>query len=341
MDKIPTKIRFLEVINILKETDKDHPLSIDEIIIKLKNRFEPKTATPLFFEKRAIKDDIDILIDDGMIIDSFVGEHGKKLYYCEYKTFDIYELRLLIDAVTSAKFITKKDTKALVDKIKGLTSRNLIGKFQSTIHVDDLVKSNNAELKDYINTIHSAISNKRKLRFQYGNYKLNTDNGNYNAKKEFMLHHNGDYYSVLPYGVVWNNDFYYLVCFDEIKNANINYRIDRMRNVVAMEDTYKSSDFDLTKYLKSCFNMYPGDVDVIKIQFKNQLLNAVIDKLGTGDDVSFIRVNENFFQVRFHGSVNEGLLRWVLMWGADAKVIEPIKLIEMVKEQIKVMNILY
>jgi predicted DNA-binding transcriptional regulator YafY len=323
MEKVSTKTRLLEVMRILKnETDEENPLSIAEIIFKLENAFNIKSGGEICFEKKAIKDDIDALIDSGASIDFVTGEKGKKSYYMTGNPFGIFELRILIDAVTSAKFLTNEDTKILIKKIKSLTSESLRPKLQNTIHVDEMVKSDSKDLKDHINTLHSAILNNNKVAFRYGNY---------NVRKEFVLHRSGEYYCVVPYSVVWNNDFYYLVCFDENKDSYINYRIDRMREVMETEEKSRKDDFKIAVYLSKCFNMYPGQEDVVKIQFRNGLINAVIDKLGK--NVTVWKVDDEFFQARFHAAINEGLLRWVLMWGEDAKDIEPSELIDMVKSQ--------
>jgi len=95
------------------------------------------------------------------------------------------------------------------------------------------------------------------------------------------LHNSGRFYTVIPHELVWNNDFYYLVCYDESKENIVNYRVDRMVNVRIEEQEFIKKAFNITEHLKHCFNMYPGEVDVVEIQFKNKLINAVIDKFGT------------------------------------------------------------
>lgn len=330
MSDITTKQRIIKLIEIFKkETDVDHKLSIDELMSKLKKEFECTSGGEFNIDKKAIKYDIDELNDSGLLIGEAKGPKGKKFYYCAEQSFGIYELRILIDAISSARFLTKVETKSLINKIKGLTSIGLAHKLESTLHIDDMVKSENKDLKIYLDIIHTAISVSKKVNFQYGNFKVN---------KLFVLHHDGDYYKVIPYALVWSNDFYYLVCFDEKKNKIINYRVDRMVNVMQLDEKFIKEDFAIGEHLKHCFNMYPGEVDVVEIQLNNGLVNAVIDKLGK--DV-IISSNGNTFKIRFHAAINEGLLRWILMWGADAKVIMPNKLVEMIKNEIVEMDSLY
>lgn len=216
--------------------------------------------------------------------------------------FEIYELRLLIDAVSSARFITKNETEKIIEKLKTLTSRGLSKKLENRIHLGDMVKSENGKIKYYLDTLHSAISENKKVSFQYGNYNVN---------KEFIIHGNGELYMVQPYALVWNNDFYYLVAFDERKKSIVHFRVDRMVSVSIEDEIFKKPEFDIAKHLKQSFNMYPGKEDFIEIQFKNKLINAVIDRFGV--NMSSWKANDESFIISFKAAINEGLLRWILM----------------------------
>ena len=329
---ISVKRRVIKIIEIFeKETDESHMLSITELIKKLEEKFQSGAAGAVFsILKNAIKDDLKEIEAAGFSIDYETGFKGTKLYYHSERIFETYELRLLIDAVSSARFITKEETEKIIDKIKSLTSIELAKKLHNRIHLDDMVKSENNPLKYYLDAIHEAISENKKVSFQYGNFTVD---------KKFVLHHAGKDYLKNPYALVWSNDFYYLVCIDEKDKKIINYRVDRMVNVKKSEQPFKKYEFDIAEHLKRCFNMYPGAVDVIDIQFKNKLINAVIDKLGK--NMNSRKVDDETFKVRFHAAINEGLLRWVLTWGADAKVLGPERLIQMMRNESEKMNNIY
>ena len=328
---ISVKQRVIKIIEIFeKETDEFNEISIDGLIKKLKDKFQSGPPCNFSVEKRAIKEDLKEIEAAGFSINKDIGSNGTKLYYHHERKFEIYELRLLIDAVSSAKFITKKETEKIICKLKSLTSNGLSKKLDNRIHLDDMVKSNNNLLKLYLDEIHDAISQTKKISFQYGNFT--TD-------KEFVLHHNGDYYLKNPYALVWSNDFYYLVCRDDKDSRVINYRVDRMVAVKKTDLGYKKEQFDIAAHLNGCFNMYPGAVEAIEIKFKNKLINAVIDKLGK--DMNSHKIDDYTFKVRFHAAINEGLLRWILMWGADAKVLQPESLILMMKNESEKMNNIY
>lgn len=333
MGDISAKERVIKLMGILScETDEFNKLAMDDLIKKLEIEFEGKTAGKFSVEKKAIYDDLKQIEDSGFSISKFADLNlkGKIFYYHHERLFEIYELRLLIDAVSSARFITKDETEKIIEKLKTLTSSGLASKLKGEIHIDKMVKSENTKLKYYLDVIHSAILENKKVSFQYGNYNVN---------KEFVLRHDGGYYIVNPYGLVWSNDFYYLVCYDEKKKVIVNYRVDRMQSVSMEDEKFQEVNFDIDEHLKSCFNMYPGEVDVVEIQFKKELINAVIDKLGKDMNVS--KIDDCTFKVRFPAAINEGLLRWVLMWGADAKVLKPNKLIEMLKNESEKMNSIY
>jgi len=328
---ISAKQRVIKIIEILEnETDEFNEISIDGLIEKLKEKFQSRSTCKFSIEKRAIKEDIKEIESSGFSINKDIGLNGTKLYYRHERKFEIYELRLLIDAVSSARFITKKETEKINCKLKSLTSIGLAKKLNNRIHLDDMVKSENNLLKLYLDEMYTAISQNKKISFQYGNFTVD---------KEFVLHHNGEYYLKNPYALVWSNDFYYLVCIDEKDNKVINYRVDRMVNVKITDYFYKKEKFDIASHLNGCFNMYPGVVEAIEIQFKNKLINAVIDKLGK--NMNSRKIDEETFKVRFHAAVNEGLLRWILMWGSDAKVLQPGRLIRMMKDEIQKTNNIY
>ena len=306
-----------------KLSDDIKKLSVYDIIDRLKEIYGGGYKV----DNRTIRNDINNLINSGIQIDEYTDSIGKKLYsYVE--DFNLYEIRLLLDAVYSSKSITNTERKKLLNKINKLTKKEV---YDSKLHVPQLEVSESNSLKYYLDKIHRAIFDSSTLKFQYGNY--NTD-------KKFELHNFGSYYFVEPYNLVWSNDFYYLVAFDKSRNKFINYRVDRMRDVEIQNVKYKIDDeFNINSYLKSCFNMYPGEIKKIKIKFKNKLINAIIDRFGK--EVNIVHKNDSFFTIEFEAAVNEGLVRWILNWGADAEVLSPKTLILKLIKEIDSMDDLY
>lgn len=330
--KIGTKERLVKMMEILKkETNEENMLSIDEIIERLREEFYEIYPSGYEVDRRTIKTDIERLKKINFYIEVVTGKYGKKLYYYAGEVFEMYEIRILLDAVYSARSITNKERENLLEKIKSLTSKSNSKVYDSKLYIPQMVISENKLLKYYLNEIHDTIYCHKKLKFQYGSYDIS---------KNFNLHHDGDYYIVQPYNLVWHNDFYYLIAYDEHKKTIVNYRVDRMRAVEAMEDKFKiDKTIDVVGYLNSCFNMFPGKVETIEIKFVNKLINAIIDRFGK--KVNIIDKDDDFFIIRIEAAINEGLVRWVLNWGGDAEIISPANLKHILKYEIVKMSKLY
>lgn len=253
-----------------------------------------------------------------------------KFYSHQYRLFELYELRMLIDAVASARFITKDETKQLIRKIKKLTSIHHAKKLHNEILIDSSVKSESKLVRLAINDLHEAISERKIVTFQYGRYNLN---------KEFVLSHNGGQYRVKPLALTWVNDFYYLIAYYFAKEEIRHYRIDRLRNVNITEEQFAYEPFDVSKYVSSTFHMYAGSEEWIKIRFHNDLINVIIDKFGRDADIR--KLDENHFVLSAKAIVSDGLVKWLLNWGNQAKVLSPSSLIDQVTNEIKNMMAVY
>lgn len=330
--KIGTKERLVKMMEIFKnETNKENILSIDDIIERLREEFYEIYPYVYEVDRRTIKTDIERLQKSNYYIEETTGKYGKKFYYYVGEVFETYEIRILLDAVYSARSITNKERSNLLEKIRSLTSKSKSKVYDSKLYIPQMVISENKLLKYYLNEIHDAIHCHKKLKFQYGSY---------DTRKNFNFHHDGDYYIVQPYNLVWCNDFYYLIAYDEQKKILVNYRVDRMRTVQALEDRFKiNKTIDVVEYLNSCFNMFPGNVETIEIKFVNKLINAIIDRFGK--KVNIIDRDDKFFIIRIDAAINEGLIRWILNWGSDAEIIYPISLKNMLKHEIVKMSKLY
>ncbi len=311
--------RIMEIKDILlKNTDENHELSLLDIINQLKISF----GSDYHVTKNTVKNAIEELRNCNINIEKNVVENNKVVYRYQDRKFEIHELRMLVDAVSSARFITPEESTQLIEKIKSLTSTHLAKKLHNQITVDPSVKAQNEQVRYHIDNIHTSISKKRRITFQYGNYNIN---------KKFVLRHHGKIYDVIPLGLVWYNDYYYLVAQEVKDNAIKHFRVDRMRKVLISEDTFIPLDFDITNHMKKVFLMYPGGNENVEIHFQNQLVNVVIDRFGK--DVVIRQVDDYSFSIKVNAAISEGLIRWILTWGSDAKVISPKFLADKVKEE--------
>ncbi|PFG06055.1 WYL domain-containing protein [Bacillus sp. es.034] len=328
MTRIDNKVRLLKLMSILKdETDEDHELNLDDII----HRFKQAYGSDLKLNKNSLKDDLDHLIRHGFDVTINQEKDGLPKYYShQYRLFELYELRMLMDAVVSAKFISKKETRQLTGKIKQLTSKQQGRKLHNEIQIDSSIKSESPFIRRTIHDIHEAIAERRLITFQYGRYDVN---------KQFNLSHEGRLYKVKPYALAWANDFYYLIAYyfeaDEIRH----YRVDRLRNVEVLSETYPYEGFDVSKYVQSTFQMFAGDEEWIKIKFHNNLINVMIDKFGKNVHVQ--RHGEDHFILSTKARVSTGLVNWIFTFGSQAEVISPPSLVETVKAEVNKLYTLY
>lgn len=324
--KVSNKRRLLTLQRIFKEyTDDQSGLSIYEIMNYLKEYL----GSDCSITQKSLTDDIKELHDSGFVIEVETDQFGKKFYSHRHRIFNIYELRMMMDAICSARFVSEKESAQLIDKIKGLTSKQMAARLQNQIFLDDRIKAHNEHVKYHIDIIHTAIAEKKVITFQYGRYNLD---------KEFILSHDGAEYYLEPYALVWNQDYYYLIGKYDGKEVR-HYRLDRIKNISLQEQLFENIGFKVSTYLKKTFKMYAGKETEIEMLFRNTLVNVVLDHFGL--EIELEKYDTNWFKVRFTAANSDGLIRWILTWGQDAKVLSPQSIVEKIKEEAHFMRELY
>ncbi len=324
---VENNARLMTVRRILfEETDENnHYLSLFDLIERLKSIFPEAT-----FDKRTIKGDIDLLdaMDFEIIRDK--GRHGKILYSHQNRIFETYQLRLIIDAILSARFITDNEKNNLIEKLKRLTSKYIAKSLPNPVVFSQSANMDYELVKLNIDYIHRAIFEQKLLTYQYGKYNVN---------KQFEFNRDGAIYHVEPYGLIWQNDFYYLIA-RYLDNGELrHYRLDRIRNISIGEETFIKQPFDLHSYINQSFHMFAGEEIRIKIQFHIDLVNVVLDRFG--HDVDIRAVDDDSFLLTTKAKLSDGLINWILTWGNKAKVLAPEHLVESVHHKIKMMLEVY
>jgi len=317
---IDNRLRLLALLDILtRKTDEDTKLSLSEFQAELVQRFGLDHRVT----RDSIQRDLETFQAAGWHISSVSKRGYPTLYGLEQRTFDLYELRVLIDAVASSRFLTAEDSKHLIDKLRSLTSDNQAKKLVNNLFVDH-PKTTNPAVKLYIGQLHEAISERFRISFQYRKYNL---------QRQFQLHRDGFLYHANPYALVWNNDYYYyLIAKQDGMETLKTFRVDRLYNISFLPETFPMPDFNVSKYVDQTFNMYPGEVNTVRVQFNNGLLNVVMDRFGQGGSM-FVQDAGSFIVVT-QAAISEGLVRWLLTWGSDAKVLSPASLVERMKIEI-------
>lgn len=321
--------RFLSIIAYLWENSSQYsPKTIEDIQAHLE-------MLDIEVGKKALRNDLQFLTSDESIIKVETTQHGRnqfKYYWIQNRLIKIHEVRYLMDAISSARFISEKETKELIEKLKKLISVE-----EARLIEDQLVYSSSKiaspQFSETVQTIHQAISEKRTIHFNYGRYSIN---------KTFVLSggSNPKSYMINPYGVIWNEEKYYLIGFHRIEKEIRHFRIDRIRNIEILEENFViEPGFNLYKYRSKLMNMYTGEDSTIEVIFKNSLLNVVIDRFGLSADIK--PIDDEHFRLITNVKVSKGLVNWLLSWGADAEVVYPKNLKDEMKNEAKRLYLLY
>lgn len=311
--------RLLKLKEILfNETDGVNYLDMDELISKLEAFSEDK------YDKRTIKSDMDSLEAADFEIQTTTGKYGKILYSHQARLFETYQLRLIIDAILSARFITTNEKQNLIEKVKQLTSKHIAKTFPGPVMFSQSSNDDYERVKYNIDHVHRAISEKKVLTYRYGRYNVN---------KKFEFGRNGVLYYVEPYALIWQNDNYYLIGRFQENDEMRHYRLDRIREISISEESFVKREFHLQEYVNQSFMMFAGEEIRIKIRFDNELINVVLDRFGLEADIR--KDGDNHFVLSSKAKLSDGLVNWILTWGGQAKVISPDHLVDRVKKEIE------
>ena len=302
------KLRLLTLARILYErTDEEHDLTTPEILEILEKDYNLPT------HRTTIAGDVEILQEFGMDIQTV---RSKQTHYnLLSREFDNAELKLLIDAVASSKFISKKKSELLTQKIAGLSGQNKAQELRRNISVERRIKSDNEKVLFIIDAINEAINKGKKIRFQYFEY---------NFKKERKLRYDGYFYQITPYRLVWNGDYYYVVGrVDKYENLS-SYRIDRMASTpdILDEDALPlPKNFDMDHYLNTMYHMFSTERKHVELICSNDVMDAVIDRFG--EDVETYAFDMEHFRADVEVAVNSLFYMWIFGFRGKVSIKEP------------------
>ena len=296
--------RILEML--MKESDDTHGLSVNDIISRL-SEFGIKA------ERKGIYDDFAVLGDLGFPV--MMLSTRPPQYTLENRIFELAELKLLVDAVESSKFITTKKSREIISKLESFAGAHRSRELSRQVYVEDRVKTqNNASLYS-IDAIHEAINEKRKLSFKYFYYDID---------KNKVLKNGGEPYTVTPLALLWNDENYYFVALDEKADAIKNFRVDKMQSTKILAETAKNdtrvSNFNPADYSRKIFGMYGGKEELVTLECKQNLAGVMIDRFGT--EPTFIKTDFGFkFTIRL--LVSPTFFAWALGFGSDLRILSP------------------
>lgn len=309
------RLKILYLYKILTEhTDEDHPMSILDIIAELEQY-------GISAGRKALYEDIEALKLYGVDIVDTRGRHAD--YRVVSREFELPELKLLADAVSSSKFLSESKSVELVDKISQLCSAYQARQLRRQVYVSGRAKGLNEQIYLNIDAIHRAISENRQISFRYFSYDIN-------MRKVYR----DDRRICTPYTLVMDDEKYYLVGYYEKRQAVTNFRVDRMENVT-VEKTRAvphEDDFDLADYVSSSFSMFAGKTTTVKLRMDNDLVNVVLDRFGK--DTRLIPDGDRHFTLRVKVKPEAPFFGWLFQFGGRITILSPDSVIEKYRSMI-------
>ncbi|MBR3397203.1 MAG: WYL domain-containing protein [Lachnospiraceae bacterium] len=321
------KLKMLYLTKIFsEETDEQHGLEMPEIILRLESygvNADRKTLYMDFEELRHFGLDI---------ISEKSGRNT--FYYLASRDFELPELKLLVDSVQSAKFITDKKSNELIKKLESLVSKYEAKQLQRQVVISGRIKAMNESIYYNVDKLHEAISADRQIRFLY--YR-------WNIKKEMELRKNGAKYAVSPWGLMWDDENYYLVGYDSEDLKIKHYRVDKMLKIDVVQEKREGKEafrqFDMPKYSKSLFGMFGGEERTVALLIRKDLVGVAIDRFGK--DIAIIPYDEEHFKTMVNVAVSPQFFGWVMSFGTGIRVISPEDVVEKLKEEIRQLSEVY
>lgn len=302
------KLKLLYIVEILeKESDEEHPMSTQELINRLAE-FDIKA------ERKAIYNDMECLCDFGYDIINIPGKNGG--YYLGNRRFSLPELKLLVDAVQSSKFITVKKSRELISKLSDMVSRYDSIHLNRQVDVFNRVKTMNESIYYNIDHLHKAMNNNHEITFKYFDLDY---------KKEKVLRHGGKTYRVSPWSLCWDDENYYLISYDEELSAIRHFRVDKMTDIREANEMRKGKEvfgeFDRADYSKQVFGMFSGRAEPVVLRCRKNLAHILFDRFGT--DLSMREADNDYFETTVKVVASPPFFSWVFQFGGEVSIESP------------------
>lgn len=300
------KQRLLRLLRYLYEnTDEEHPVKTPELV----EIFSDQNAHA---KRKTLQDDIRILEGEGYDIETIKSYYYA--YYMRTREFELPELKLLIDAVSSSRFITKDKSDELIEKLSRLSSKYQAEKLVRHIYTANRLKPGNENIYYIVDQITDAINEEKKVGFKYFDYT---------PEKEKILRRDGEEYLVSPYGLLWDDNHYYMVGYFDHKESITTFRVDRI-SVLGIKDepaVPRPDDFDINTYAQERVNMFTGETQEVLLQCDNDMMKSIIDQFG--EDVETQIVDNSRFRVKVQVNVSQTFYAWVFQFNGKIRIYGP------------------
>ncbi len=303
------KLRTLYLMDIMLErTDDTHILNASQLCEILEREYAIST------DRRTIYAELDILERYGLDVQQKKGRNPG--YYIGAREFELPELKLLVDAVQSSKFITESKSRELIRKLEKLCCRTDAAILAKQVFIVNRLKAENETIYYNVDYVHSAICENREISFQYAEWTM---------QKKFHLKKDGARYVVSPWALTWDDENYYLVAYDDAVGQIRHYRVDKMQHTQILETERRGEEtfrnFDLAEFAKKTFGMYGGHDETVALVCEKHFAGIMIDRFG--HDVWLVPVDEEHFRVRVLVSVSPQFFGWLTGIGPGVQIEEP------------------
>ena len=315
------KLKMLYLVQLFsRETDDTHKLTMPEIITKL-------AAEGVNADRKTLYQDFDELRRFGFDIIS--EKDGRNFYYyLGSRDFELPELKLLVDSVQSAKFITDKKSDQLIKKLESLVSKYEGSQLHRQVIISGRVKTMNESIYYNVDKIHAAIGEDRQIRFKYFDWNL---------KKEMEPRYDGKWYRLSPWALMWDDEKYYLVAYDSKHETIIHYRVDKMTQIGILDEKREGHEafrkFNIAHYTNTLFGMFAGDETKVTIEAENRLVSVFIDRFGK--DIIIAPIDGDHFRTTVTVAVSKQFFGWIMAIDGDVKVVAPDSVVKQIRAEIE------
>ncbi len=304
------KLKLLYILKILTEkTDENHCMSAQEIIAEL-------SAYDISAERKSIYDDMERLIYFGYDI-VYVKARSGGGYYLAGREFELPELKLLVDAVQSSRFITQKKSRELISKIEKLAGPYEGKQLQRQVFVAGRVKTENESIYYNVDRIHKAIQDNVPITFTYLAW---------NVKKELVPRREGKKYHVSPWALTWQDENYYLIAYDDEDERIKHFRVDKMSRIMELAKESRKGmeafkEFDVAEYTNKTFGMFGGEQEIVSLRFPEDMIGIVLDRFGK--DIDIRKMSDGIVSVRIKAAVSGQFYGWLTGLGKRVCILGP------------------
>ncbi len=309
------KLKIFYILDYLeRNSHENNPIKASELIAMLDRQHN------ISCDRKTVYSDIAALQDYGVDIVAIPGKNGG--YYIASRNFELPELKLLIDAVQSSRYLTEKKSRELIEKLCHQCNEHDAGLLRRNVLVSGRVKSMNESIYYNVDAIQDAIAQNKQISFRYFDWNIRAQRS-YREKE----------YLASPYGLCQDNENCYLLAFSQ-RHGITSYRVDRMAEIHILNDNRipcpELSGKALNEHANRLFQMFAGDFATVKLRFHRELLNVAIDRFGK--EIMLIPDGDDYFNFTVQVAVSPMFLSWIIGFGEKAKILYPQSVIDQCKD---------